>query len=366
LILGLLTALVRFLWMEPAEPPTAAGAAIMAIGIFGLGPLPGLPFSMPPIPQLLALELLVLWSYVAAGLAASALRGNFHLHLDDPVGCFAIGTWVAGTVVVARLLNTVVPSMRAVAVALALVACLAWLAFLVLILKRFVGIVAGEARLKVTGRILLSTVSTQSVVIVLAAVLPDLVPRWLLTGLITLGYLFYAVGFVLIIRRYVQQRGWGLSEDWDNTNCIIHGAMSITGLAAALTRAIPDAIIVISWLWAAALFLVVEGVELARLRERVRLYGWRRGLLTYNVSQWARNFTFGMFYSFTLQMHNAMGSPSSSWFPPLDALLWPVQGAIIAWGHYVVFILLLIEAGLFFAHNLASRSRARAPQIRAA
>jgi hypothetical protein len=86
---------------------------------------------------------------------------------------------------------------------------------------------------------------------------------------------------------------------------------------------------------------------------RVREYGWQRGVFTYNVSQWARNFTFGMFYTFTLHLWavlDAAASPSTAWLVTL-------QEAVVAWGAWVVLFFLLIEIGLFFLENIRQKTR---------
>jgi hypothetical protein len=57
-------------------------------------------------------------------------------------------------------------------------------------------------------------------------------------------------------------------------------------------------------IWAAALilFLVVEAIEILRAVQRVRTFGWKAGLFSYSVSQWSRNFTFGMFVAFSMYL----------------------------------------------------------------
>ena len=182
---------------------------------------------------------------------------------------------------------------------------------------------------------------------------PGRVPNALAVSLIALGYWFYGLGFVLIVQRYLRQPGWRLPDDWDNTNCILHGAMSITALAALESRAVPDPLIIATWLWAAALFVVVEGIELARLVARVHAYGWGAGLAVYQVSQWARNFTFGMFYAVTVRLQVLLGGAAGLGIAGLSSL----QTGIIAWGQYVVLILLLIEVSLFMLQNAGPRLR---------
>jgi hypothetical protein len=178
LILAAATALVRLLILEPAEPPTAAGAAIMAVGIFGLGAFRQMPFPIPHGAQLISLELLIIWVYVATALLVSFLMGSFRRHLDDPIGCFAIGTWVAASAVLGRMINTALPEWRNVALALGAVMLTVWLAYLPLIVRRFWRIITVPSGLKsrVTGRVLLSTVSTQSVLLLGISLFPTKSP----------------------------------------------------------------------------------------------------------------------------------------------------------------------------------------------
>lgn len=355
LILAAATALVRLLVLQPGDPPTAAGAAIMAVGIFGLGAFKQMPFPIPHGAQLITLELLIIWVYLAAAFGRSYLKGTFRRHVEDPIGCFAVGTWVAGTAVLGRMINTALPEWRVVALGLGMVMLAVWLAYLPLIIRAFWTIITGPAALRqrVTGRVLLSAVSTQSVLLLGASLFPEQIPNWVAAGVIALGYVFYAIGFVLVAQRYLRPHTWRLAEDWDNTNCILHGAMSITGLAAVQSNIIPGPIVFGTWLWVLIAFLVVEAIEFARAKARLLAYGPRLGVLTYDVSQWARNFTFGMFYTFTLQLY---ASPYKATEPPW---LGTLQEPIIAWGHYVVLLLLLFETALFLSLNIYRRAMSR-------
>ncbi|HEX6606446.1 MAG TPA: hypothetical protein VF276_05960 [Chloroflexia bacterium] len=350
LLLGVASAAVRYFLLRRGESATASGAIAMAIGIFVLGALQHMPFPVTDLTQILTLTGLIVWAYIAASYVRSYFRGTFHNHTDDPVGCFAVGTWVAGTAVLARLVVIVLPTWRPLGLALAVLTLVVWLWYLTLIVGRYRIILASPTRLRTTGRILLATVSTQSLVLLIEQLFPGQIPGGLATGLILLGYGFYGLGFVLIVQRYLRQPGWRLAEDWDNTNCILHGAMSITVLAALESRAVPDALIIASWLWAAVLFVIVEAIEIARLVARVRAYGWRGGFAVYQVSQWARNFTFGMFYAATARLQG-LGGTAGLGLAGLSGL----QAAIVAWGQYMVLILLVIEISLFMLHNAGPR-----------
>ena len=165
-----------------------------------------------------------------------------------------------------------------------------------------------------------------------------------------------AVGATLVLRRYLGQRGWRLADDWENPNCILHGAMSITGLAAVMSGALPLLVCYGTWLYTAAMFALVEAVELARLAQRWRRYGWRRGLCVYHVSQWSRNFTFGMFYAFTLAFAGSFGAADIA--PAVRA----AQAIVLTHGPYLVLALLLIEVALFAWAQLPPDRRARIVQ----
>lgn len=345
LFLVLVSTLVRLFLMRRSESPTASGAIAMAIGIFIVGALHQLPFPAEALTQLLTLEGLVVWAFIATSYLTSYFRGTFQVHTADPVGCFAVGTWVAGTAVLAKLLDKVLPEWHLVALGMALITLSVWLWYLVLISRRYGVIMASTTRLKANGVILLATVSTQSVLILLEQLFPGQIPWQIATGLIVLGYFFYSLGLILIVQRYLRQKKWRLAEDWSNTNCILHGAMSITGLAAVESGALPLDLIIATWLWVFIMFILVELIECKRLLERVRLYGWRKGVFTYHVSQWSRNFTFGMFYTFTLRMHPLLQAKAGD---ILDTL----QVNILALGQYVVLAFLVLEIGLFISHNI--------------
>jgi hypothetical protein len=351
ILLAVFAALGRRFLLRPGPTPTGSGAIAMAIGIFVLAALQQLPFPVAALTRWLTLGGLIVWAYLAGAYLASYFRGTFHLHTADPVGCFAVGTWVAGTAVLANLLTVVLPAWRLLALGMAGIALGAWLGYLVLVARGYRTILASPTRLNTTGRILLVTVSTESLLLLADQLFRGQVPLLLAQALLAFGGVFYMLGLVLIVQRYGRQHGWRLADDWDNTNCILHGAMSITGLAAVDSGALPLSGVVGIWLWVAGLFVIVEGIEVVRLAARVRVYGWARGAASYHVSQWARNFTFGMFYAFTLRLHGSLAAADAG---AASGLL-SVQAGIIAWGPYAVLGLLLVEAALFLLGNLDLR-----------
>lgn len=343
LLLGAVSALALRLVLGSAVPSVAAGAAIMAWGIFVVAALTQLPFPAW-VGQLITLELLVVWGYLAFSYLRSGFRGELGPYLSQPANALAAGTWVAGSAVLGRALVETLPQWRALELGLWAVAGVVWLFYLRLLPGAFRAAAGNSGEYRANGALLLPCVATQSLVVSGDAALPGGMPGWISAAFIILGCLFYAAGFVLILRRYLLLSDWSLPEDWDDTNCILHGAVSIAGLAAVQSGSLPYDWAFAVWLWAVAAFVAVEGLELARASARVRVYGWREGLLPYNVSQWSRNFTFGMLYAFTLQLEAS---------PATDEWASGAQGIILDFGQYVVLAALLVETALFFYRQAA-------------
>jgi hypothetical protein len=319
--------------------PPGAGAALMALGIFALAALPALPGGAA-LRQPLALAVLVLWVLLALRFAAQWRRGADPRALP-PMAQIAAGTWIAGTAVTAALVVAAVPSWAPLAVPLVAVALALWPWFLRLAAAAVRHVVA-DARQRVTGSILLVTVATEATA--LLCTIFSRPPAWprLMIALVAMGAAAYVAGATLLARAWLNTPCWRLDEDWDTGNCILHGAVSITGLAAIFSGAVPAADCLALWLFAAAMFAAVEAIELARLVLRLRRHGWRRGALSYDTSQWARNFTFGMFYALTRNYLATFGASSI-------AAVAALQYAIAAGGQYVVLALLLIELALLAA-----------------
>jgi hypothetical protein len=339
----------RPLFARAAAMPAAAGSAVMALGIFGLAALQQMPSLRAAATQPLAIGSLVLWAILAASYGAAALKGTLWSRVGRPVGTFAIGCWVAATAVLLELIVLAVPEWRPLALALGTVAVAIWIWFLRIMAEDAGAAVRAGARAPVPGAVLLATVSTQSLALAALALFPD-GPRpfsiFAAEAVVALGGALYVAGAALVVWSHVRAPGWTLAGDWDNSNCILHGAMSITGLAVVSWRIGPPALAVALWLYVLAVFVVVEAIEIARLAARVGACGWRRGAFSYRVSQWSRNFTFGMFYAFTLAL--------SQWgdLPPQWSWVAALQRPVLTFGPYLVLAFLLIEIGLFLGSRL--------------
>lgn len=345
-LLGIAPAL-RAALLRPGPSPTASGAIVMAIGIFGLAALQRIPGFAEWLTQPLAAALLAIGCVIGASYVRGGFTGEFARHITSPVGRFAVGTWVAGAAVLARMELLAFPEWRWLAICLGALAAVLWLGFIPLALQGFWLILASRDRLGVTGVVLLSTVSTQSVVLVALKLLPDTGPTsWIVLVMLGLGYALYAVGAILIVQRYLRQPVFDLATDWDSRNCILHGAMSITGLTAVTMGWLPFAVPLATWLYVVAAVVAVEGVEVAWMIARIRRFGWRRGLLVYDVTQWSRNFTFGMFYAFTMNFYEDTALPEGF------AWVHAVQKPIVEIGPYVVLFFLAAEVTLFLTAHL--------------
>src|SRR6185312_17146269 len=65
LILFICSTIIRRFFHDKKYSSVSAGSIVMAIGIFYLAVLPKLPFVNPLIKNVLALELFIIWFYIA-------------------------------------------------------------------------------------------------------------------------------------------------------------------------------------------------------------------------------------------------------------------------------------------------------------
>lgn len=330
-----------------SSSPTGSGAIVMAGGIFINGAIVVFPF-LNGLARSFTLILFILFLFIAASYIADVVKGTvFRTHFANVVGCFAVGTWIAGTSVCGTALCQRLPDWRPLVQVMVIGNIGLWLYFVHRGLRSFIQLFVDESRQKVHGVLFLSTVSTQSLVIVWQAAFDaSSIYRLIAPWAILLGVVFYFVSFYLIVRRYAcEGANIDLDKGWFNTNCITHGAMSITGLASTVCGVVPPDLIFLIWLWSISWFVIIEIVEIARAVKRIRLYGFADGLLVYDPTQWSRNFTFGMLYAFSLNFDPARSGAAGTFLSLLhDALL-----RSFAW---VVLIFLLLEIFIFFRDRL--------------
>ncbi len=347
-LLATLFLVIKIFFIKDMPSPTASGAIVMAFGIFINGAIGSFPL-LNNLARSLTLILLVLFLFIAASYLADLVQGRaFGTHFANPVGRFAVGTWIAGTSVCGVALCQRLPEWKPLVQVMVLGNVGLWLYFTYQAMGSFFQFFHDETRQKVHGVLFLTTVSTQSLVIVWKAAFGDSsMYRSVAPWAIILGVVFYAVSFYLIARRYAGEGGdFDLDRDWYNTNCITHGAMSITGLASVVCGVIPSSLTLMVWLWVVSWFVIIELIEIVRAIKRIRLYGVADGLLVYDPTQWSRNFTFGMLYAFNM---NFDLSPSVA----TGSFLMSLHQMIHGYFPWIVLGLLLLEVVVFLRDRLS-------------
>jgi hypothetical protein len=318
---------------------TSVGSIIMAIGIFTLYALQNLPFNNLFVTRLITLELLIIWCYITSSILALYLNGGFTDLIRGTNNKLGIGTWVAGTAVLGILFLKEFPSFFIVIYALVLLALSLWVTYLWLVFRNLQLILFKKIKIH-SGIILLSVVSTQSIVLLINSLFYNNELIYLNYILIILGFLFYLVGLIIIVKYFYSLRMMRLILSWSNNNSIIHGALSISGLACLVVGTIENNFINLIWLVTTLLFLLVEGMSLIKIYYRIKISGFMNGACLYHMSQWSRNFTYGMYYAFTV----------SAVAHHLSFNL--VASTVSKYGQYIVLFMLLIEIFLFLRHKL--------------
>lgn len=346
--LFLISALARSRFKHHGYSATAAGGIVMSTGVFVEFAFTQLPFYSPLLARLATLEIFVIWLFLAGSYLTAFFNRHFRMHYAHPLRRFAIGTWVAATAVLATLVEHTLPETAWFSKVLALVAVAIYLPYVVIFVWGYAKLWRHPLKQNANGVILLATVSTQSIVIALTSTFGSGFPTNVAIGMVAFDVIFLASGFILIGLHFHAVGSWFLAIEWKNANCIIHGAVSITGLALVLTSNFSGDVVFGVWQVALVLLVLIESLEFIRLFEREHRRGFRRGLLVYDVTQWTRNFTFGMFYAFSLELYrhfNLLRSVESDfWFPLLQF--------IVHWGQWVVLAILLIEVTIFLRARL--------------
>lgn len=340
IILVILTSSLLLLIHKKNPLKTSTLAIVMALGIFTQGVLPHLDPGFQKICGFLTVFILSIWLTFLIDSIHSIRRGQFlYSHFKDPINRFGIGTWVAGTSICGLLINHFYPTLVVLSQILFFINLCLWIFF---ISSSFRTLIFEKKQLfkNANGSLLLTTVSTQSIAIFLNSVWQ--IHIWQLNFLlISLGLCLYLFCIGYIIKRYLNKEFIkNLAAQWQTTNCIVHGAVSITVLACETSHTVSPEIITILWFLAALLFIFIEGIELIRAYKRVRAYGLRKALFIYNLSHWSRLFTFGMFYTMT------------SLFKPTLSLYVSVRTVILNCGIWIIIMLILLEVLLLATDSL--------------
>src|SRR5690625_1318054 len=185
----------------------ASGAIIMANGIFLIGAVEAFPFLNVHLGKYLAFLLMIAWIIIYKRLSVQFFYRDFLIpFIKHPINSFAIGTWIAGVSVLCNVFLKYFPSILVITQAMAILNSFLFLFFLGNIFYNFKQLIFDHQDYPVHGILLISTVGTQSIVVLLNNVLFHW-PSYFSTTIIILGFIFYVVGIILIVRRYVNEKG---------------------------------------------------------------------------------------------------------------------------------------------------------------
>lgn len=308
-------------------------AVCMGLGILTQGVLLhflGTSFIKTSAAHLLLALILALWISFWFSIVLSILLGKWKvLHYANPINRFGIGTWVAATSICGILISKHMSQFEFIVQILAFLNAVLWIFYIIVSVQAMITIIQTGLTHKVHGILLLTTVSTQSIILLFHTVFEN-IPVLFTMSLLFVSAVFYLLSFLLIIKRYLRSN-WSLEEDWNNTNCILHGALSISGMACIVSGVANKSSLSVLWVSTALIFLFVEVIELYRLYRLVKSTGWKSGIGKYDVSQWSRIFTFAMFYTFTASI------------PSLHKVISVVQTIISQVGIWVILALIMVE-----------------------
>jgi hypothetical protein len=322
---------------------TSTMAIVMALGIMTQGVLLnffGNQLFYGTVEELLSVIILALWCSFSSSFLLSYVNKKFRtVHYSHPINRFGIGTWIAGTSITGILIYKQFIEWSFISQILLWINIFLWMIYIGGSVRAFYELRQNRLSKDVHGILLLTTVSTQSIVLLISTIDRN-VPAVLDFFLIILGICFYLIGALFIIKRYVASSAWTIKTDWNNTNCILHGALSITGLACVVSHILNKNGVVLIWSLAVIVFLIIESIEVYRLVQRLKDYGVKTGIMIYDVSQWSRIFTFGMFYTITFKS------------TPNQLLLEWTRKLIITIGIWVIAILGIFELFLCVKHYI--------------
>lgn len=306
----------------------ASGSLLMALGAFAADCLPalGMPLSLMAF---ITLEIAALWLYLGISLLLNYCHGELPLsRLIDQIN---IGTWVAGTAIVALLINQVEPLLHGSIVLLTIVDGILWAIYLVIIIHVFSTYAHKKFQLQVTGAILLGTVSTELIVLLLHELFKDDMPTIVYQTLIILGLAYYVIAISLVVRYYWRIRSTHLVGSWRNENAIIYGSLATSGIAIIHTQVFSDWLVIMTWCAAMTAFVVVILLDMSRLILRLNIKNLLKAVGIYHPSQWTKIYAMAALYAFARQYYYAHYAGSG------------IAYFVFTYGLYVVTALVTIE-----------------------
>lgn len=272
-------------------------AMFMALGVFLL--YPGrhiIEYFLEPSLSRSVLDglgtFLILFALYVVARFGAQLRLDARVLWNYSLDHFRIGTWVAGVNVLAVVMYPLAPLTAKITHLFAWLLCMLYMGWLVVMVVR------GEFKSgNLSGTVFLATVAIQSLVVSFMTVFAEFIGDFLAMLIIlnVLGIIFYWISFALmwVVGGFVEPL-----VHWVPQNNITHGALSITMLAAQMIEnSIPGSlpyfhfVIQVAWVITSLLFLSSFIYEL-----RLIILS-KKPLLRFQLGNYARNFTYGMFFA---------------------------------------------------------------------
>ncbi|WP_077623638.1 hypothetical protein [Sediminibacillus massiliensis] len=323
---------------KPFYGKPASMAIVMSYGIFAQSVMPQFKVNLLYI-QFLTMLIVVISVFLLVSYLKAFMEGSFKQnYYQDPLERYAIGTWIAGSSVSLMLLSEHFSLATSFIKSAGFLIIAGWIIYLLFMLKSVPSIYENGREDSLHGIVLLTVVATQSMVLMANTIWKSIQSMtWLNSSVIVFGILLYLLYATMVVTRYIKGN-WSLADDWKNTNCILHGSISITGSAAALSQSFGYTAILFIWILAVTVFVIHELIEGARGLVRIKAYGLVQGIFSYDVSQWSRVFTFGMLYAFT--------SFFKTNYTITNSIVSAMLKAVLTYGKWAILGLVLIESAL--------------------
>ena len=163
-----------------AKLDASSGAVIMAIGIFLIGGIKEFPLIHLHASKYMAITLVMIWIFIIYSYIKVLVAGLFRrYYLYHRVNSFAIGSWVAASSIIVMVVLKHFPQYHDIVKVVAMIDSILWSLFFYICLYCFKVIIQQGLYNRIHGVILLSTVSTQSIVILLSNAFPSSIPIYI-------------------------------------------------------------------------------------------------------------------------------------------------------------------------------------------
>lgn len=335
LLLLLITHLIYLRFFTAKVPTIASGSIIMALAAFSLDSLQQLGF---PYFLLLyvALEILIIGLYLGLCLIQIILEDE--LYLQKISYELALGTWIVGISLIVLLLNQVDRTLIGFVALLSVIAFSLFAYYLLIIYKWLRTFFGNSVQLQATGLVLIPALSVQAMTLLLSELFHEELPTLVYEIFISFGLVLYLIGLIFLIRYFAFARKNRIVLSWVNENSLIHGVLSLTGIAMINALNFPDWSIYYLWYLTFTVFLTLAVISCLRLSARFKYKKYEDAIGIYHNSQWYRVFSFAAFYTFSISAYEYEYSS--------DALI----AFIASYGQYIVAIVMLFQLFLLMRY----------------